>query len=948
MTIAKQLKQLFQFPFQEQPDILTLRRESHDASFVCNAEGALIGLNIRNQASLKKVRILEEWGLLEYLNISNNKNLKTLDFEIGLPNLFHLDLSDNKINALNFETGFKALKWLDASRNNLEQIQLKGDMPELRYLDLNGNKLRKISIPTIFKKLEFLYLEGNVLTNIPKEIYHGKKNCWEDVKNYFRAILESGIVLNKVAKFVFFGNGRVGKTTLSKELRTGKFDSKIKYTHGILIDDWIIRDVDFPNAFVEKMILERRKHFIETGRVLKIPKEIIFNVWDFGGQEYFHATHRLFLSNNIMYLIVWENASNHQNEEEGHFPYSYWEKNISHYADEKLTLYVQNKVKDNAEFNHKELRFKVYDRYEIGKEDYNADIKKLKNGILDQIINVEYLGNPIAKIYDDIRSELSKRKANQPYLTFSEFRKICQKVDKTTEQIMQNESDIESVTKFLHDTGSLICYRFKENKISKALDDYVFIDPKWVTKTIYQILDEKAKQQDGEFDKKHIVNTLKKHENIVQDSNLWIELMCEFELIFEKKNAPNTYIAPQFLKQECKDLSEKALTNFYAELPYQLILHYPDFLPRSIISRFTCKYGNLAKDYYWKYGIVVHKDGEKVMVNCEYDKKQISIRSTSHATELAIELFHVLRNLDNSEQLEVLISNMEDAKQLIGAVNIRRLEEQVFKGREYVYKKEKEFEIAHFTKLFSKYEVADGRGAKELFLAKAKTAKLGKEVISDNRGVRRPKETYPKEKNQKIIPLEKEIPTIKKILFLCASPTDESRLETGKEHRIIKGEMRAGGHRDKFSFLPPELAVTVTNLLRAMNAKPNIVHFSGHGLEEGILITNEANTTQVIPLNALKRLFKTHQKSIEVVFLNSCYSAKQAEEISKFDIFVIGHNLPIADPAAISFAKGFYNGLGEGKIVVDAYNDGMFVIETEYPNNAGIVEIWKNGKKMAL
>ena len=41
----------------------------------------------------------------------------------------------------------------------------------------------------------------------------------------------------------------------------------------------------------------------------------------------------------------------------------------------------------------------------------------------------------------------------------------------------------------------------KENKTSVILDDYVFIDPKWVTQTIYEILDKTRELVIQEFEK---------------------------------------------------------------------------------------------------------------------------------------------------------------------------------------------------------------------------------------------------------------------------------------------------------------------------------------------------------------------------------------------------------------------------------------------------------------
>ncbi|PID58769.1 hypothetical protein CSB45_01865 [candidate division KSB3 bacterium] len=188
----------------------------------------------------------------------------------------------------------------------------------------------------------------------------------------------------------------------------------------------------------------------------------------------------------------------------------------------------------------------------------------------------------------------------------------------------------------------------------------------------------------------------------------------------------------------------------------------------------------------------------------------------------------------------------------------------------------------------------------------------------------------------------------KKILFLSANPTDQSRLQTDKEYRMIKAEMERGQTRDVFTFLPPQFAVTITELLRAMNDKPQIVHFSGHGETEGIVIAADSNATQRVPARALKRLFAPLKGITELVLLNSCYSAEQAKMISACGMCVIGMNVAVDDEAAISFAKGLYNGLGAGKTPEAAYNDAMIVLETEHPHAADVVEVWKNGEQLEL
>lgn len=188
--------------------------------------------------------------------------------------------------------------------------------------------------------------------------------------------------------------------------------------------------------------------------------------------------------------------------------------------------------------------------------------------------------------------------------------------------------------------------------------------------------------------------------------------------------------------------------------------------------------------------------------------------------------------------------------------------------------------------------------------------------------------------------------TAKSILFAAANPTNQASLQTDREHRTIREEMQKGEHRSAFQFLPIQTAVRITELMRAFNSKPNIVHFSGHGEEEGIVISNDQNEALVLGEATLKRLFRPLIGNTELVLLNSCYSVHQAEMISKMGMIVIGHNLPVGDDAAISFAKGFYLGLSEGMSYEEAYNAGLTTILAENAEYAEDVTAWKDGVKM--
>ena len=186
-----------------------------------------------------------------------------------------------------------------------------------------------------------------------------------------------------------------------------------------------------------------------------------------------------------------------------------------------------------------------------------------------------------------------------------------------------------------------------------------------------------------------------------------------------------------------------------------------------------------------------------------------------------------------------------------------------------------------------------------------------------------------------------------KILFVAASPIDEVRLQTDKEYREITDEMKRGTHRDNFTFLNPQLAVTITNLITAMNENPNVIHFSGHGNIDGISITTNDNKSQFLSMKTMERIFKNKESIPRLILLNSCYSSEQAKHLSQFG-YVIGNKCGVGDNAAISFAKGLYNGLGAGKKFTDAINDGLIVLEAECPDSQNIIEVWNKGEKIEI
>ena len=161
------------------------------------------------------------------------------------------------------------------------------------------------------------------------------------------------------------------------------------------------------------------------------------------------------------------------------------------------------------------------------------------------------------------------------------------------------------------------------------------------------------------------------------------------------------------------------------------------------------------------------------------------------------------------------------------------------------------------------------------------------------------------------------------ILFLSANPAQSDPLDLINECNIINQKIRASaGGRELFK-LEQRHDISIKSLIEELlNYDPKILHFSGHGSEKSALIFTNENTGQSeeVPPDALANLFKALSNKIDVVFLNACYSEKQAKAIAEHINCVIGMSNAIYDTTAIEFASMFYLSLGFKRSIKEAFD----------------------------
>ncbi len=174
-----------------------------------------------------------------------------------------------------------------------------------------------------------------------------------------------------------------------------------------------------------------------------------------------------------------------------------------------------------------------------------------------------------------------------------------------------------------------------------------------------------------------------------------------------------------------------------------------------------------------------------------------------------------------------------------------------------------------------------------------------------------------------------------KILFLAAKPSN-SHLKLDEEVREIQTNLKLARERDNLE-LKQEWAITVKTLMQAiLDEAPTIVHFSGHGQQEGIILQDEIGKPKMVSSDALESLFKLFKASIKCVVLNSCYSATQVKVIKSHIPHVIGMKSGISDKAAIAFSTGFYKAIGAGRDISFAFELGITAMNNPAASGRGI------------
>jgi GTPase SAR1 family protein len=583
----------------------------------------VLGLN-RNQ--LTDVSFLKELTALTSLDLNINK-LTDVSFLKELTALTFLDLSWNQLTDVSFLKELKALTSLNLWYSQLKDVSFLKELTALTSLDLSYNQLTDVSCLKELTALTSLDLRDNQITEIPRwltekgleiqiekgyaprciNLYNNPienpplsivRQGNEAIRNYYDQIAAQGKDYLYAAKMLIVGEGEAGKTTLAHKIA----DPDCPLPH---IDDRTRGITIHPHLFTT-----RAKDSSEN-------REFQLNVWDFGGQEMYHATHRFFLSRRSLYVLVADNRKDNTD-------FNYWLNIIEYFAGKSPIIILLNEKDDlQRNINQSEMRsrypesikevvklnFKTAEETDQNKRQIRLKkIHELINQIEHHAAHLPHIGEPVPAHWVDVKQAVETDERNHIYR--QQFDQICHQLEITADQ------DIDTLLGYFHDLG--IVLNFAD---SSFLKDRVILKPAWATNAIYRLFDnDQIKAKVGRFTRTDCIE-LWQEKQYQYMHDVLIELMKNFHLVYQIKNTENL-VAPQMLPDNTPDYDWEENNNSLMQFRYDF------FMPKGILWQFIVNLYRYIENHnwVWRNGVILKRGNSRAEIIENLFERRIYIR----------------------------------------------------------------------------------------------------------------------------------------------------------------------------------------------------------------------------------------------------------------------------------------------------------------------------------
>jgi len=617
----------------------------------------LVKLDLTNN-ELREIPVhITKLTFLSELNMANNELKEIPKCITELSSLTYLDLSDNPLK--NFPkpiSELTSLKSLFLSGNQLKEIpESIISLKSLENLDLSWNELT--AIPESIVKLTSLVglnlkqnqIKSNILqikqiVNLPKlkkfilsdnpvpiaaEILGFYYNCLPDLRNYFHDGDNHGWSENNELKIILIGNGGTGKTSLANRLVKNSFIEDYKSTHGIQLSQY--NDLN----------------------------PYIINIWDFAGQDIYHATHRMFMRARALFLILWDHETESQeytivkesNNERNYKNYKldYWLNYAKVLGKGSRALVIQSKEARDGKKNPPQELIDAYkdiwiDNLCVDSAHDDPDLngfENLKTAIRKTIKTTDLLGKEQLPNNWVVSRDEFYRLLNKGIKTISykDFATMC----KGKESV-----NPDTILHWLVDSG-VVFYR------EGLFNNQIIIDQQWAINAVYTLFDRDNVYYDflqnkkGFFTQSDLGKIWK--DNNEEERKLFLSYMKSCEICYEKDNG---YIAPALLPEDRPAI----LNGFWEGKESHFVKYQMLFFHYGTMQSFLVRLGNMQLDALeveelWQYGISFrYKENTFALVEAKPDEKQIIIRvSGQEAKSLLDKIRNLIEKIQDKEEI---------------------------------------------------------------------------------------------------------------------------------------------------------------------------------------------------------------------------------------------------------------------------------------------------------